>query len=142
MSLLKLSPLTDARVGCLVVVQRDSTTTAAVLSLLTEIASTEYSNPPAYGSQIVDAVLLDAKLSYKWTDDLWMMTSRIRRMRAALVSWLVQLGTPITWMHITDQIGFLAYTGLSETQLRVLIEKYHIFVDVVRPDKCVWLERE
>lgn len=101
------------RVGNLVVVHKNASTTAAVKSQLTLIIRAMYSNPPAFGSRIVDAVLNTPELRKEWTECIKIMSSRIIKMRQALYDELVRLGTPGTWNHITAQIGMFSYTGLN-----------------------------
>lgn len=72
-----------------------------------------YSNPPAFGGRIVDAILNSAELKKEWYECIKIMSSRILKMRKALYDELVRLGTPGTWNHIIDQIGMFSYTGLN-----------------------------
>jgi aspartate aminotransferase len=41
------------------------------------------------------------------------MAGRIKQMRTALHSKLVQLGTPGNWEHIITQIGMFTYLGIN-----------------------------
>lgn len=118
-----------------------------VLSQLEKLQRAEISNPPAYGSRIVDIVLNDPALYAEWKENLQYMSNRIITMRKALYERLVALGTPGTWNHITDQIGMFSFTGLKGNkemkskrikdsytmddvapQVKVLKEKYHIYM--------------
>jgi aspartate aminotransferase len=56
------------------------------------------------------------------------MSSRITEMRKALREKLEQMGTPGSWMHITDQIGMYSFTGLTEQQVLKLREDSHIYM--------------
>lgn len=49
-------------------------------------------------------------------------------MRQSLKNALVSLKVNGNWDHITKQIGMFSYTGLSEKQCLLLIEKYHIYL--------------
>jgi len=49
-------------------------------------------------------------------------------MRNLLKEELINLKTPGSWEHITQQIGMFSYTGLNEAQVKILIEKYHIYL--------------
>lgn len=118
----------DERIGNLVSVQKDASTSACLLSQLTLLVRAMYSNPPAFGSHIVARVLTDATLRSEWMGCIETMSSRIIQMRAALFAELKALGTPGCWTHITEQIGMFSYTGLSEAQVKFLIEKYHIYL--------------
>lgn len=108
------------RVGNLTVVHKDSSTTTAVLSQLTLIVRAMYSNPPAFGGRIVDAVLNDPALRKEWYECIKIMSERIIKMRKALYEELVRLGTPGTWNHIVDQIGMFSYTGLNGETINII----------------------
>lgn len=112
------------RVGNLAFVQKDASTTAAVLSQLTLIVRAMYSNPPAFGGRIVDTILNDPNLRKEWYECIKIMSNRIIKMRKALFEELVHLGTPGTWNHIVDQIGMFSYTGLNG-KYGLYLEKIH-----------------
>lgn len=56
------------------------------------------------------------------------MSGRIIEMRKALRTKLEELKTPNDWSHITSQIGMFSYTGLNPTQVKHLVEDYHIYL--------------
>ncbi|KAI9312678.1 aspartate aminotransferase [Dichotomocladium elegans] len=99
-----------------------------IFSQIERLQRAEISNPPAYGSRIVDIVLNSPELYAEWKENLKYMSSRIIDMRKALRASLEALGTPGTWHHITDQIGMFSYTGLTVNQVKELKEKYHIYM--------------
>jgi aspartate aminotransferase len=41
---------------------------------------------------------------------------------------LKDLGSKRDWSHITNQIGMFCYSGLNESQVEQLINKYHIYL--------------
>ena len=53
---------------------------------LGKLARALYSNPPAFGARVVDAVLADAALEARWRECLVVMSGRIADMRAKLRS--------------------------------------------------------
>ncbi|CAM0139691.1 Aspartate aminotransferase, cytoplasmic [Umbelopsis sp. WA50703] len=116
------------RTGNLTVVTRTAQQAQHVLSQLEILQRSEISNPPAYGSRIVDLVLNDKALYTEWTENLKTMSGRIIEMRQRLFEKLQQLETPGTWNHIVDQIGMFSFTGLTAPQVKVLKEKYHIYM--------------
>ncbi|KAI8337236.1 aspartate aminotransferase [Chlamydoabsidia padenii] len=116
------------RAGNLTFVCKTPQDTKRVLSQLEKLQRSEISNPPAYGSRIVDIVLNDDALYAEWKENLKYMSHRIIDMRKALYQHLVELKTPGTWNHIVDQIGMFSFTGLKAPQVKVLIEKYHIYL--------------
>ncbi|ORX44240.1 aspartate aminotransferase [Hesseltinella vesiculosa] len=116
------------RAGNLTFVCKTPEDTKRVLSQFEKLQRSEISNPPAYGSRIVDIVLNDPALYAEWKENLKYMSSRIIDMRQKLYQHLVDLKTPGTWNHIVDQIGMFSFTGLKAPQVKVMIEKYHIYL--------------
>lgn len=101
---------------------------ANVASQLAILQRSEISNPPAYGARIASLCLNDAQLFKEWEGDLKTMSGRIIEMRKGLRQRLEAKGTPGSWDHITSQIGMFSFTGLSEKQVQVLREKWHIYM--------------
>lgn len=99
-----------------------------ISSQLAILQRSEISNPPAYGARIASIVLSDEKLLAEWEGNLRIMSSRITEMRKALRGKLEQMGTPGSWMHITDQIGMYSFTGLTEQQVLKLREDSHVYM--------------
>ena len=105
-----------------------TTSSQNIASQLAILQRCEISNAPAYGARIADRVLNEPQLFAEWQDDLRTMSGRIQEMRKGLRARLEAKGTPGTWNHITDQIGMFSFTGLTETQVKILREKWHIFM--------------
>ncbi len=101
---------------------------AEASSQLCKIVRASYSNPPAFGARIVQTVLNNPQLNEEWVHQLKTMANRIIEMRQALYSSLVALKTPGTWNHIIDQIGMFSFTGLTGEQVKVLRDKYHVYM--------------
>lgn len=116
------------RAGNLTIVAKSSEEAKRVFSQFEKLNRSEISNPPAFGSRIVNIVLNDPALYQEWKENLQYMSNRIIDMRKALFNHLTELKTPGTWNHITDQIGMFSFTGLNAKQVKVLKEKYHIYM--------------
>nr|CAG8489268.1 11410_t:CDS:2 [Entrophospora candida] len=116
------------RAGCLTFVLKNADAAARVESQLAKLQRAEISNPPIHGARIVNTVLNDPALYTEWTENLKTMSYRIQEMRKRLYEKLIELNTPGTWNHITDQIGMFSYTGLKAQHVKVLKEKYHIYL--------------
>lgn len=99
-----------------------------IASQLAILQRSEISNPPAYGARIASLVLNDEKLFAEWEEDLRTMSGRVIEMRKGLRERLEKKGTPGTWDHITSQIGMFSFTGLSEPQVKILREKWHVYM--------------
>ena len=55
------------------------------------------------------------------------MSGRIVKMRQSLRAKLEQNGTPGNWNHITDQVGMFCSTGLTEGEVDMLRNNYHVY---------------
>lgn len=99
-----------------------------VATQLSILQRSEISNPPAYGAYIAGRILNDPQLFAMWEDDLRTMSGRIIDMRKGLRQRLEHKGTPGSWEHITNQIGMFSFTGLTEPQVKILREQYHIYM--------------
>ncbi|KMU91281.1 aspartate aminotransferase [Coccidioides immitis H538.4] len=102
--------------------------TAHIASQLAILQRSEISNPPAYGARIASLILNSEELFAEWEADLRTMSGRIMEMRKGLRERLEQKGTPGTWEHITNQIGMFSFTGLTEQQVGILREKWHVYM--------------
>ncbi|GLI78692.1 aspartate aminotransferase, cytoplasmic [Penicillium ochrochloron] len=105
-----------------------STSIQHIASQLAILQRSEISNPPAYGARIASKILNDPVLFAEWEEDLRTMSGRIQEMRRGLRERLEKLGTPGTWDHITTQIGMFSFTGLSEPQVKILRDKWHVYM--------------
>lgn len=99
-----------------------------VASQLAILQRSEISNPPIFGARIASTVLNDPELFKEWEANLRTMSGRIINMRKALRSKLEEMDTPGTWNHITDQIGMFSFTGLTEKQVQLLRDDWHVYM--------------
>ena len=119
---------------------------SAVRGHLGKLARALYSNPPAFGARVVDAVLADPELEARWRECLVVMSGRIADMRAKLRSAL-EARTARDWFvpcvcstayggltgvprrsHITSQVGMFSYTGLTAPQVLKLRAEHHVYM--------------
>ncbi|XP_060188892.1 aspartate aminotransferase, mitochondrial [Lycium barbarum] len=116
------------RVGCLSVVCEDDKQAVAVKSQLQQLARPMYSNPPVHGALVVSTILGDPNLKNLWLGEVKGMADRIIGMRTALRENLEKLGSPLSWEHITKQIGMFCYSGMTPEQVDQLTKEYHIYM--------------
>ncbi|KAJ8438195.1 hypothetical protein Cgig2_001913 [Carnegiea gigantea] len=116
------------RVGCLSVLCDNEKQAVAVKSRLQQIARPMYSNPPVHGSLLVSIILSDPDLKKLWLKEVKGMADRIIGMRIALQKNLEKVGSPLSWEHITKQIGMFCYSGLTPEQVDRLTSKFHIYM--------------
>ncbi|KAJ5105532.1 hypothetical protein NUU61_002879 [Penicillium alfredii] len=105
-----------------------ATASSHIASQLAILQRSEISNPPAYGARIAGRVLNDPALFAEWEVDLRTMSGRIQEMRTGLRERLEARGTPGSWDHITSQIGMFSFTGLTEGQVKILRDKWHVYM--------------
>jgi aspartate aminotransferase len=116
------------RVGCLSVLCEDPKQAVAVKSQLQQLARPMYSNPPLHGAQLVSTILEDPELKSLWLKEVKVMADRIIGMRTTLRESLEKLGSPLSWEHVTKQIGMFCYSGLTPEQVDRLTSEYHIYM--------------
>ncbi|KAK4369025.1 hypothetical protein RND71_012817 [Anisodus tanguticus] len=97
------------RVGCLSVVCEDDKQAVAAKRKLQQLARPMYSNQPVHGALVG-------------------MADRIIGMRTSLRENLEKLGSPLSWEHITNQIGMFCYSGMTPEQVDRLTKEYHIYM--------------
>ena len=56
------------------------------------------------------------------------MADRIIEVRTLLRQHLEELGNPLNWQHITDQIGMFCYTGMTPQMVDLLALKHSIYM--------------
>jgi aspartate aminotransferase len=69
-----------------------------------------YNNPPVHGALLVYSILSDPDLKALWHREVKIMADCIIGMREALRGNLENLGSPLSWNHVTDQIGMFFYS--------------------------------
>lgn len=117
------------RTGCLHVVTKEKDLAGRIKSQMEKLQRVNISTPPAYGARIASAILNSPSLFEEWKTDLRTMSGRIVEMRQALRGLLESgEGEGGKWKHLTDQTGMFCYSGLNDEQVRVLREKYHIYL--------------
>ncbi|KMZ59550.1 Aspartate transaminase [Zostera marina] len=116
------------RVGCLSILCENELQALAVKSQLQQIAGSMYGNPPLHGSLIVSIILTNPDLKKLWLKEVKGMADRIIDMRIALRENLENLGSSISWEHITNQIGMFCFSGMTPEQVDQLTDRYHIYM--------------
>ena len=116
------------RAGCVSVITNSPAEKEIAMTRIKTLARALYSNPPSHGARIVDIILGDKQLTQMWHDDLKLMSGRILQMRTGLANKLKDLGSEHSWVHLTDQIGMFAFTGLTKDMVDELRTKYAIYL--------------
>ena len=120
--------LYSERAGCLHVVGRDSVHVQNVQSQLVSLFRLECSFAPAFGARLVAQITNDEKLRSQWLEEVFQLSARIKKIRHIIMDKLVKLETPGKWDHVVKQKGMFWYSGLSQNQVRMLIDDYHVYM--------------
>ncbi len=111
------------RTGALFVVSTAQESKKKIASQIKPIIRTNYSNPPAFGAQIVYEILSDPKLREEWEKELFQMRQRIVLYRQKLA-----LALNGKARYLKQQQGLFSLLGLNQKQIVFLKQKYGIYL--------------
>jgi aspartate aminotransferase len=120
--------LYNERVGALTAVAADADAAEKTLSHIKRCVRANYSNPPAHGGAIVQTVLSDPGLRAEWQEEVKEMRDRINSTRHLFVETLNEQGVRQDFSFITRQRGMFSFSGLNAEQVKLLREKYSIYM--------------
>lgn len=95
-----------------------------IASHVKSIIRANYSNPPAYGAQIVAEVLSNADLKKEWEKEIDQMRLRIDHYRQKLAEALKLKD----FSYLKKQKGLFSLLGLSPEQVNVLKQSYALYL--------------
>lgn len=87
-----------------------------------------YSGSARYGSDLIKTILKNSELKEQWKNDLLTMSSRMIEMRELLYKELIKLNPKDDWSYITKQKGMFAFTHLTPENVKILREKYSVYM--------------
>lgn len=118
--------LYSERVGALLMVSKEASSTPAVLSQVRTSIRCNYSNPPRHGEAIVATILGDPDLVALWKSEVDSMRSRISSMRQMFIDGMRALGRDFSFLQA--QKGMFSYTGLNPMQADWLKAERGIYI--------------
>lgn len=116
------------RVGCALLVTKDSHTAEVTKSHLTAAARVAYSMPPDHGAAIVAMILADTDLRQMWESELSEMRERILSLRSQLTKEMANITQSNDWDFIEQHRGMFSLLCLDKQQTDTLIEKDSIYI--------------
>ena len=116
------------RVGALTVVTGNGQAASAVLSRVKQTVRTNYSNPPAHGSKVVELVLGEPDLRGMWEREVVEMRDRIHEMRRLFVETLRKYGVKRDFDFLLRQKGMFSFSGIGKEEVRRLRNEYGIYI--------------
>ena len=116
------------RIGALTVVGPSAEDARAVLSQAKAVVRANYSNPPTFGSAIVQTVFEDSKLKLLWLKELEEIRVRIFELRKKFVASISERLPEVDFSHINRQRGMFSYSGISGDIVDQLKKEYSIYL--------------
>ncbi|KIM92880.1 hypothetical protein OIDMADRAFT_173656 [Oidiodendron maius Zn] len=116
------------RVGALHIVTRTRDSAAKVEGVLKTISRAEITSAPGFGAKVVATIIQNPTLRGQWQDDLKTMSGRLRDMRKRLYDELTKRHTPGNWGHLLTDIGMFSIMGLSQEQVAILKDTFHVYL--------------
>ncbi len=120
--------LYNERVGALTVAAESEDAAQRVLSHIKRCIRTNYSNPPAHGSNIIATILNDPDLRALWVVEVDAMRDRIAGMRRLFVDTLKAKGVKQDFSFLTAQNGMFSFSGLTKDQVETLRSQHSIYI--------------
>ncbi|MBK4992445.1 aspartate/tyrosine/aromatic aminotransferase [Pseudomonas sp. S37] len=124
----KVFSLYGERVGSLSVICTNPELTERVLGQLKLCIRSTYSTPPNFGSALVCEILSNPELYNIWQTELDSMRSRLHATRFKLHACLSSEAPNHNHEYLISQIGMFAYTNLGRDQVRILRDRYGIYM--------------
>jgi aspartate aminotransferase len=116
------------RVGSVMLVGKDPSTTEAALSQLRQSVRCNYSNPPRHGAATVATILNDPALRAEWNAEVDSMRNRISQMRALFIDGMKATNTRRDFGFLSRQKGMFSYSGLNSMQADWLKNERGIYI--------------
>lgn len=116
------------RVGCVMLVGKDPSTTEAALSQLRQTVRCNYSNPPRHGAATVATVLNDPALRAEWQAEVDAMRNRISKMREMFIAGMKATNACRDFSFLSRQKGMFSYSGLNSMQADWLKKERGIYI--------------
>ena len=116
------------RVGCVMLVGKEASTTEAALSQLRQAVRCNYSNPPRHGAAIVATVLNDPSLRAEWHAEVDAMRNRISKMRNMFIVGMKASNANRDFSFLSRQKGMFSYSGLNSMQADWLKKERGIYI--------------
>ncbi len=116
------------RVGCAMIMAKDSQAAEISKSHLTIAARVAYSMPPDHGAAIVAIIMTHPELRRMWEDELTQMRQRILGLRHLLADKMAAITGTNDWAFIDKHRGMFSLLCLNKQQTDTLIEKHSIYI--------------
>ncbi|GMU92087.1 MAG: aromatic amino acid aminotransferase [Candidatus Hydrogenedentota bacterium] len=120
--------LYNERVGALTLVADSRGSAEKALSHLKRVIRSNYSNPPAHGSNIVTTILQDAALRTEWEGEVRTMRDRIAGMRQLFVETLRAKGVAQDFSFLVKQKGMFSFSGLTKDHVEALKSQFSVYI--------------
>lgn len=115
------------RVGALFIVAKDVNTKEIVASHVNRLIRTDYSNPPAFGADLVAQILKNETLKKQWMQDLAHIKDRLNQSRRDF-TYLLNEKSNRSFDFLLNHKGMFSLMGLSSSQVERLRKEFGIYL--------------
>lgn len=116
------------RVGCAMIVAKDSKAAEITKGHLSIAARVAYSMPPDHGAAIVGIIMTNPELRTMWEDELKEMRGRILGLRSQLAAKMAEITNSNRWDFIDEHRGMFSLLCLDKQQTETLINEHSIYI--------------
>lgn len=116
------------RVGCAMIMAKDSQAVEATKTHLTVAARVAYSMPPDHGAAMVGLIMTTPELRKMWEDELTEMRDRILGLRSQLANKMAEITGSNDWDFINRHRGMFSLLCLNKAQTDALINEHSIYI--------------
>lgn len=106
--------LYNTRAGCLSIPSLDPKMVSLFDDYLGSLVRSQYSNSPAFGSDIIKTIWGDKQLRAMWRDDIKTMSSWIKSVRNSFYDEITKQDSKHDWSYLVKQQGMFSFTQLSK----------------------------
>ena len=116
------------RTGAVTLICESEESCKTASTLLAAAARANYSMPPDHGAALVQLIINTPKLRKIWDEELTEVRERINRLRSQFVQRLKDAAIEQDFSFIENEKGMFSFLGVTEDQIKVLINKYSIYL--------------
>lgn len=116
------------RVGCAMVLNKDTDRLAIAFDRLLGAIRGNYSMPPDHGAAVVASILADSALRTAWDDELQIMRERLHGLRQALVKRFRERTGGGGFDFIGRQQGMFSLLNLTPAQVKRLRDEHAVYM--------------
>lgn len=116
------------RVGCAMIIAKDTNAAGITQNHLTIAARVAYSMPPDHGAAMVGIILTDTELRQRWEEELNEMRGHMLGIRQQLSDTMRKMTGTNDWDFINQHRGMFSLLCLDKQQTDTLVNEHSIYI--------------